>query len=150
MFLLALGVATAAPFALLGVAAALALRSGAGARAGRLVAAAALPLAIAAHPLVQPLYLEARDVQANRMLEERARAASLVGKPAAAVTAALGPPDAVRGETPRVHTLDGRVAWEGETRTVWEYRPLRYYWTGSRLEVRFKDGVVAELRPGVD
>jgi hypothetical protein len=135
-------VASAIPFVLIGIAAMFGLRGGVRAR-GFQVAAAVAPLSVAAHPLVQPLYLESRDTRANLELQHRFSASNLMGKSAPDVTAVLGEPTAVRSETPRVYNLDGRVAWQGEPYTIWEYKPLPYYWSGRKLQLTFKHDVVA-------
>jgi hypothetical protein len=142
MGLYALSLALIAPLILLAIA--LVFGAKAGMRAtGFKISVAALPVSLALNPLVQPLFLEARDTQASQALLRQFESSQLIGKPAEAVTAALGEPRAKRSETPAVFTLEGRTVWKGEPRQVWEYKPLPYYWSGSTLRITFENGTVS-------
>jgi hypothetical protein len=142
MGLYALSLALIAPLVLLAIAMIFGAKVGMRA-AGFKIAVAALPLSLALNPLVQPLFLEARDTAESRALIQRFESSRLIGKPAEAVTAALGEPRAKRSQTPAVFTLEGRTVWKGEPQQVWEYKPLPYYWGGSTLQVYFQNGTVS-------
>ena len=108
------------------------------------ISAAALPVSLALNPLVQPLFLEARDTQASQALVRQFESSQLIGKPAEAVTAALGEPRTKRSETPTVFTLEGRTVWKGEPQQVWEYKPLpATTGTAARCRSTFESGTVS-------
>jgi hypothetical protein len=142
MGLYALSLAWIAPWILLAIAAVFGVKAGLRAT-GFKISVAALPVSLALNPLVQPLFLESRDAQASQALVRRFESSQLIGRPAQAVEAALGQPRTVRSQTPQVFTLEGRMVWEGGPQTVWEYKPLPYYWNGRRLQVFFENGTVS-------
>lgn len=144
MHLYAFSLALIAPLLVLAVALVFGVKAGIRAR-GFQISVAALPVALAVNPLVQTLVLEDRDARAGQELRRRAEASRLVGKRAEAVQVALGPPTSTRSETERVFTLGGQMVWESKPNTVWEYTPLRFYWSASSLQVHFKDDVVSRV-----
>jgi hypothetical protein len=71
-----------------------------------------LAISVAIHPLVQPLYLESWDTDANVELGRRFKAANLIGKPSSEVERIFGKPTGVWSETPRLLDGNGEVTWQ--------------------------------------
>jgi hypothetical protein len=88
------------------------------------------PVVIALHPLLQPVFLEEADTYLNYRWRDRVGSLGLVGKPPAEVRALLGGPDAIVREA---------------TYTIWEYKPLPWYWLGSKGQLFFVAGRVRSV-----
>ena len=87
------------------------------------------------NPLLQPVFLERFDTYMNHRWWRRATAASLVGKSEEEVRRALGAPSVVSSF---------------EDGIEWDYKPLPFYWLGSKGQVFFRNARVSSLEPNDD
>lgn len=103
------------------------------------------PLIVALHPILQPVYFESLDTDANYRWYARAKEGRIIGMNPAQVRALLGEPTSQwTQETSR---------WEGKVLpgyTAWEYQPLPFYLFGSRLQVFFENGRVRNIEANDD
>jgi hypothetical protein len=87
-------------------------------------------LLVVLNPFLQPVFFERLDTYMNDLWWHRASAASLIGKSTDEVRRALGPPT-------RIHSSDDGIEWN--------YKPLRFYWMGSKGQVFFRNERVSSL-----
>ena len=87
------------------------------------------------NPLLQPVFLERFDTYMNYRWWHRASAASLVGKSEEEVRRVLGAPSVVSSF---------------EDGIEWDYKPLPFYWVGSKGQVFFWNARVSSLEPNDD
>jgi hypothetical protein len=103
-----------------------------------------------ANPLHQPIFLESLDTHMNYRWRDRAKEMGIVGKTPDEIRQLLGKPSYEWTETPRTIDRSGRVTWQGETYTGWDYHVLPFYWMGSNFEVFFVDGKVSNFEANDD
>ena len=108
------------------------------------------PVVVLANPLQQPIFLESLDTHMNYRMRDRAEELQIIGKTPDEVRQLLGKAHEYGASTPRILDRDGKVTWEGETYTTWEYQPLPSYWIGSRFQVFFVDGKVRNFEANDD
>lgn len=145
MLIYGYSLALIAPFLLAAILAIFGFKAGVKA-AGFKAAAVALPVSLAASPMVQPMFLEARDRRAFEELQQRASGGRLVGRGPEAVHLVLGDPDDVDTRTHEIYSLEGGLVGQSKPRVVWIYRPTPLYWSGRELRVTFEQGIVAGVR----
>ena len=108
-----------------------------GARSGRL-GYMALPMLVLLNPFQQPVFFERLDTYLNFRWLERVEAQGIIGKSPEEVSDLLGTPSLVWSEPARDDGSGGvRPGY-----TTWEYKPLPFYWFGSKGQVFFVNGRV--------
>jgi len=108
------------------------------------------PLVIFFNPLQQPIFLESLDTYLNYKWRDRAQAQNIIGKTPADILALYGKPIREWTEAPKVVDRDGKITWQGEKYTGWEYQPLPFYLCGSRFQVFFVNGKVENFEANDD
>ena len=74
----------------------------------------------------------------------------IVGKTPDEIRHLFGKPSYERTVTPRMIDRSGKVTWQGETYTGWDYHVLPFYWMGSKFQVFFVDGKVSNFEANDD
>ena len=108
------------------------------------------PVLVFLNPFQQPVFFESLDTHYNYQMRDKAEALHIIGKTPSEVRALLGRPIRKWSESPRVLDGDGKVTWQGEPYTGWEYQPLPFYWFGSRFQVFFVNGKVRNFEANDD
>ncbi len=103
-----------------------------------------------ANPLHQPIFLESLDTHMNYRWRDRAEQMGIVGKTPDEIRHLLGKPSYEWTETPRTIDRSGKVTWQGEACTGWDYHVLPFYWMGSKFQVFFVDGKVRNFEANDD
>ena len=108
------------------------------------------PVVVLANPLHQPIFLESLDTHMNYRWRDRAEQMGIVGKTPDEIRHLFGKPSYERTVTPRMIDRSGKVTWQGETYTGWDYHVLPFYWMGSKFQVFFVDGKVSNFEANDD
>ncbi len=103
-----------------------------------------------ANPLHQPIFLESFDTHMNYRWRDRAEEMGIVGKTPDEIRHLLGKPSYEWTVTPRTIDRSGKVTWQGDTYTGWDYHVLPFYWMGSKFQVFFVDGKVRNFEANDD
>lgn len=105
---------------------------------------------VLANPFHQPIFLESLDTRLNYRWRDRAEQLKIVGKTSEEVRDLLGKPSYEWRETPKTLDSAGKVTWQGETYTGWDYHVLPFYWMGSKFQIFFVDGKVRNFEANDD
>jgi len=108
------------------------------------------PVIVLVNPFQQPIFLESLDTYVNNQWGERAAHLKIVGKTPNEIQRLFGNPTCEWTETPRTLDRAGKVTWQGETYTGWDYHVLPFYWMGSKFQVFFVDGKVKNFEANDD
>ena len=103
-----------------------------------------------ANPLHQPIFLESLDTHINYRWRDKAEQMEIVGRTPDEIRRLLGKPSYEWTESPRTIDRSGKVTWQGETYTGWDYHVLPFYWLGSKFQVFFVDGKVRNFEANDD
>ena len=107
-------------------------------------------IVVLANPFHQPIFLEAIDTRANYRWRDRAEQMGIVGKTPEEIRRLIGKPSYEWTETPKTIDRTGKMTWEGETYTGWDYNVLPFYWMGSKFQIFFVDGKVRNFEANDD
>ena len=118
-------------------------------RSRRVMAILALVL-VAANPLQQPIFLEPLDSYVNYRWRDRSEQLKIAGKTPDEIRNLFGSPSYVWTETPKTLDSAGKVTWQGETYTGWDYHVMPFYWIGSKFQIIFVDGKVKNIEANDD
>ena len=107
-------------------------------------------IAILFNPFVQAAFLEPLDTKLNYQWRDRAEHLNIIGKTPEEIRNLFGSPHYEWTETPHIVNREGKITWQGETYTGWEWQPIPLYWMGSRFQVFFVDGKVRNFEANDD